>query len=107
MSRERYIRDIFTGEWRWTRDDGPRRISFGAPGEGRRRQGIHVIKDMEPYRSPATGEIIRGRRQHRDHLRAHGFEEVGTEYPKQLPRRALPPAALDIKIEMQKRGLIG
>lgn len=106
MSRERFIKDIFTGEWKWIRDDGPRRMRIGQAAEPKRR-GAHVIKDMEPYRSPATGEIIRGRRQHRDHLRAHGFEEVGNEFIGEQPRPSLPPAALDIKIEMQKRGIIG
>lgn len=39
----------------------------------------NVIGDIQPYRSMATGEIIGGRRQHRDHLKAHGLVEVGTE----------------------------
>ncbi len=38
-----------------------------------------VIRDIEPYRSMITGERIAGRRQHRDHLRAHGCIEVGND----------------------------
>lgn len=38
-----------------------------------------VVVDIEPYKSVVTGETISGRRQHRDHLRAHGLVEVGNE----------------------------
>lgn len=41
-----------------------------------------VMRDIEPYRSMITGECIQGRRQHRDHLRAHSCIEVGNETPK-------------------------
>lgn len=44
-----------------------------------------VVQDVEPYRSIVTGEVISGRRQHRDHLRAHGLVEVGNERPKSPP----------------------
>lgn len=38
-----------------------------------------VISDIQPYRSAVTRETIQGRRQHREHLRAHGLIEVGNE----------------------------
>jgi hypothetical protein len=44
-----------------------------------------IIKDIEPYQSMATGERIRSRRHHRDHLRAHRLIEVGNEYNKGVP----------------------
>lgn len=43
-----------------------------------------VISDIEPYRSVVDGSVIGGRRQHRDHLRAHRKIEVGNEYNKYL-----------------------
>jgi hypothetical protein len=39
----------------------------------------YVMSDISEYRSMVTGEIISGRKQHRDHLRAHGVVEVGNE----------------------------
>jgi hypothetical protein len=47
-----------------------------------------VVTDIEPYRSMVTGEMVQGRRQHRDHLRAHGLVEVGNE-------RGAPPPSTD------------
>lgn len=41
-----------------------------------------VIRDIEPYRSMVDGSIISGRRQHRDHLKAHGMVELGNDMPK-------------------------
>ena len=38
-----------------------------------------VMPDIAPYKSMMTGEMITGRRQHRDHLRDHGCIEVGNE----------------------------
>ena len=45
-----------------------------------------IIPDVKPYKSMVTGEVIGGRRQHRDHLRAHGCEEVGNEKPDFTPK---------------------
>lgn len=41
-----------------------------------------ITTDIAPYKSMITGERIAGRRQHRDHLRAHGCIEVGNETPQ-------------------------
>jgi len=38
-----------------------------------------VIEDIQPYRSTITGERIRGRSHHRQHLAEHGYEEIGTD----------------------------
>ncbi len=40
---------------------------------------LQIIRDIEPYKSMITGERIKSRRDHRDHLRAHGCIEVGNE----------------------------
>lgn len=41
-----------------------------------------VMGDIKPYQSVVTGEEIGGRRQHREHLKAHGLIEVGNEKVK-------------------------
>lgn len=45
---------------------------------------VHVVPDIEPYKSMITGEMITGRAQHREHLRRHDCVEVGNE--KQTPK---------------------
>lgn len=44
-----------------------------------RPRSAYVMGDIAPYQSMKTGEMIGGRRQHREHLRAHGLVEVGNE----------------------------
>lgn len=39
-----------------------------------------VMGDLKDYVSVIDKSVITGRRQHRDHLRAHGCIEVGNEY---------------------------
>ncbi len=47
------------------------------------RKNVHnVIGDLNPYESIITGEMIGGRRQHRDHLKDHNCIEVGNEKSK-------------------------
>ncbi len=41
--------------------------------------GLQIIRDTAAYRSMITGQVIDGRRQHRDHLKAHGCVEVGND----------------------------
>jgi hypothetical protein len=51
--------------------------------------GFFVLPDIQPYRSMVTGEMIGGRRQHREHLKTHNVVEVGNEKitpkPQTLP----------------------
>lgn len=49
--------------------------------------GPYVLSDISPYNSIVTGEEIGGRRQHREHLREHNCEEVGSETPKWMKER--------------------
>lgn len=48
--------------------------------------GPFVYGDIAEYRSMATGELIGGRRQHREHLREHGLIELGNETFRPPPR---------------------
>jgi hypothetical protein len=50
-----------------------------------REAGYYIIseeKNYQPYKSMKTGEMIEGRKQHREHLKQHGLVEVGNEQPK-------------------------
>lgn len=49
------------------------------------RPKLQVIRDIEPYKSMITGERIKSRRDHRDHLRAHNCIEVGNEKMESKP----------------------
>lgn len=66
---------------------------------------LHVIPDIEPYRSVVTGERIKGRAHHKAHLKDHGLVEIGNEKVEGKATE-LPPAAPDIKraIEELKHG---
>ncbi len=52
------------------------------------RGKVHIIKDIEPYKAVAhdtrTGHVpvIKSRADHREYLKANGYEEVGNEKPK-------------------------
>lgn len=45
-----------------------------------------LMRDIDPYRSMATGETITSRSQHRQHLKEHGLVELGNErLPDRVP----------------------
>ena len=52
--------------------------------------GLMIIPDQAGYQSMVTGEWIGGRRQHREHLKAHDLVEVGNEKVKQKPIPDVP-----------------
>jgi hypothetical protein len=53
-----------------------------------------VLGDISPYKSMVTGEMIMGRRQHREHLRQHNCIEVGNEMPKSRPAPSVDRKAI-------------
>jgi hypothetical protein len=57
------------GELIWCRDGGMDEAESGP----------QVVRDLAPYQSMITGEVIDGRKRHRDHLKAHGCVEVGND----------------------------
>ncbi len=77
--------------------------------------GPEVIRDINPYRSMVTGEMITSRSKHRDHLRAHGVVEVGndTSHMKQAPeptkqsRKPILASLLADKSDRQISQMIG
>lgn len=60
--------------------------------------GFFVMGDIQPYKSMITGEIVQGRRQHREHLRQHGVIEVGNE--KITPCKEAPINRQDIRRDL-------
>lgn len=61
-----------------------------------------IIRDLSPYRSMITGQMIDGRRQHRDHLRAYGCVEVGNDTSHMKARK---PQAKASRKELMHRQL--
>ncbi len=49
-----------------------------------------VMTDIKPYKSMITGEMITSRSQHREHLRKHGFREVGNDTSLHKPYTGMP-----------------
>ena len=56
--------------------------------------GFFVIGDIKPYQSQVTGAMVEGRRQHREHLKAHGVVEVGNSLDKASPKPYQSPKGL-------------
>lgn len=57
-------------------------------GGERQRSGLpspRIMRDIDPYRSVITGEMITSRSKHRDHLREHNCVELGNDKPKPPP----------------------
>lgn len=77
----------------------PREEVWAERAAGTFGKGGTIIKDIEPYRNVIDGEVIGGRKQHRDFLRARNMIEVGNDkISKNPPKRTEMPAALpDIK----------
>ena len=98
MSRYRAIYDTAglkaeyqDGELTFWRDDGPRVET----------KNVHVIKDIEPYKSMINGEMITSRSQHRAHLRAHNCIEIGNEDPTKHISRTAPEISRREKLHRQ------
>lgn len=98
MARERFVYD------RKTRKLVPAAEYYA----DKRAHTLHLISDLEPYRSVVDGSIIGGRKQHRDHLRAHGCEEVGNEpiFGEKYRKEQTPAPGLmgDIERAFQETG---
>ena len=70
------------------------------------RARLQIIEDMEPVLSPIDGSVIGGRRQKRDHLRAHGcveYEDVGKR-KEASPREARAEVAQSLKDAFEIHG---
>lgn len=61
-----------------------------------------ILKDMDPYKN-VYGEVIGGRKQHRDFLKARGVVEVGNEKIEKQYEEA-PGVSEDIRRAMHETG---
>lgn len=97
MSRERLIWDPATSDFLPAAEFYARKHATVAAG----RSDLptpQIMRDISAYKSMRTGEMISGRKQHRDHLKAYNLVELGNEMQKQS--RDLPKPgeiAADIK----------
>lgn len=55
--------------WRW--DKGRKELVEIVASDDAPPPRVWCIRDIEPYQSPVTGEVIGGRRQRRDDLKRH------------------------------------
>ena len=56
-----------------------------------RASGPMVMGDIKPYRSMIDGREITSRSKHREHLRAHGYQEIGNDISALLkPAQGIP-----------------
>ena len=72
---KRYIRDIFTKEYRWVEDEPARRVAT-KPAKG---GGPTVVPDLTPFISPIDGKEITSRSGLREHEKRHGVFQIGTD----------------------------
>lgn len=52
-----------------------------------------VMPDIAPYQSMITGEMISSRSRHREHLRDHGYTEIGNDSILNKPYTGMPDTA--------------
>jgi hypothetical protein len=69
--------------------------------------GLQIVKDVEPYKSVVSGEVIGGRKQHRDHLKGRGLVEIGNEKVERKPLEAPPGLGEDIRRALEQTGWDG
>ncbi len=58
--------------------------------------GPQVVRDINPYKSMVTGEMITSRSRHRDHLARHNLIEIGND-TSHMTKRPTPPPSQDRK----------
>lgn len=49
-----------------------------------------VMADIQPYRSMITGEMITSRSRHREHLKDHGYVELGNDTSLKATYKGMP-----------------
>ena len=74
----------------WVYIDG---VAYEKGTEPSERVAPDVLPDIEPYTSMITGETITSRSRHREHLRAHGYQEVGNDSSLRKQYTGIPDAA--------------
>lgn len=69
---------------RWIYDPKTKEM---VPAEEFQREPLpFVMGDIGAYQSQKTGEMIKGRAAHREHLKRHGLVEIGDAWDKGVPK---------------------
>ena len=63
---------------------------------------VHVVPDIQPYKSMIDGHMVTSRSEHRRHLKDHGCIEIGNETQ---PVRAPEPISRDERRKLLHRQL--
>ena len=54
---------------------------------------LQIMPEIEPYQSMVTGEWIKSRAQHREHLKRHGMVEIGNDSSLTAKYKGIPDTA--------------
>ncbi|MDO8707021.1 MAG: hypothetical protein Q7J84_19000 [Sulfuricaulis sp.] len=74
----------------WVYIDGVAYEKGDAPVQAR----TQIVPDFDqPYKSMITGEMITSRSKHKEHLRRHGYQEIGNDPGLTKQRKSFPEAA--------------
>lgn len=110
MARERYRMNPKTLELVMIERDGmPVDVAerhLKAWGVGESAMAFQVMPDIEPFVSPIDRSVVGGRRQKRDHMRAHNVVEAGNEpiYKRPPPKYEPRGVGEDIKRAIERLG---
>ena len=78
--------------YRWIYIDG---VAIPADEVSEKVTPLHyIMPDIKPYRSMADGQMVEGRRQHREMLKANNCYEVGDQTHHLKPKPVTPPPGL-------------
>ena len=73
-----------------------------------RSEGPMVMPDIQPYQSMIDGSVIASRSRHREHLKAHGYQEVGNDPSVLNPRpRSIPDVDPEGRKELIRSQIAG
>jgi hypothetical protein len=82
--------------WNLSGEEGERQWQLKQEMHARPPKVNYVIPDIQAYKSMATGEYIRSRSAHREHLKQHGLVELGNERIKPPEHKPDPTIKRDI-----------
>ena len=68
------------------------------------RPRLQIIEDIEPFQSPIDQSVIGGRKQKRDHMKAHGVVEYEKLPEKKPPQVTQAEVAQSFKDAFERHG---
>lgn len=74
-----------------------------APPKNYGQPATYIISDvMDPLKHPGTGQIIDSKAKFREHTRASGCVEVGTDPAASTPKPRIEPSIHDIAMDVKR-----